>query len=84
MLHLRVPASGVPTRTSLGRAGPTAYRGQPRWGLAIVWEDGRRTWYPRDLWCLDLQGTRSLGFEIEIADDTRYVRWAHQPCPLAR
>jgi len=33
-----------------------------RWGVAFVWTDGSRTWYPRSRWCRDDES----GWEVKL------------------
>mmetsp|Transcript_8289 Transcript_8289/g.19415 ORF Transcript_8289/g.19415 Transcript_8289/m.19415 type:complete len:210 (-) Transcript_8289:38-667(-) len=41
-----------------------------KWGLAILWMDGSRTWYPFVLWKPD----DATGFSMKLADPELYVR----------
>ena len=38
-------------------------------GIAVIWEDGTRTWYPYERWVEDWSKT---GFRFEAADDSLY------------
>ena len=40
------------------------------WGLAIVWMDGSRTWYPWARW----NTAAPTGFSTRLVDPERYVR----------
>ena len=39
-------------------------------GIAVVWEDGTRTWYPYDRWIYD--DWSKTGFRFELVDDSMY------------
>ena len=41
------------------------------WGLAIVWTNGSRTWYPMAIWCPEAD---DIGFRIKLAETRLYVK----------
>ena len=58
-----IDASGVPPR--VGRV-----EGKDReWGVAVIWEDGSRTWFAFDRWCPLSWGK---GFSMVFADAARF------------
>lgn len=43
-----------------------------KWGVAIVWTDGSRTWFPYSRWCPEVDD----GWNIRLANPEEFVRGA--------